>query len=1050
LRVYNGDSPNRYQVGTDSQPLRVHVVEALLTLNKTNDKIAVTVDAGDTVTYTITINNTAPSHTTAFDAHYVDILPAADLTLIPASVSSSSSGGVLGITNTNPSGAGNRVEFTIDSIPVGGQVILTYQATVNNSVTPQQAIDNTGDLTWTSLPGDHGTSPNATGSTTPGNSGDTNGERNGSGGINNYAATDTSTVNIATPQLEKSIYVTSESHTSGSDLTIGEEVTYDILFTIPEGTTPSDQVVDTMPTGPGPTDLRLQVIGTPQVILSGIPSKSDFSGTIGGTSVTVGPVGESVTFTFTNISVPADNNNNNNSILLRFTALVLNVGGNQNTDTLSNTATNQVGSNAPTNSNTVDSQIVEAVLQVNKTVDDNRPAPGQTVHFTLTLAHENPGVVSLADAFDVSLSDVLPAQLDLDASPGAIDMNCSGCTVVNTSDDLTNTVSAIVVHFPLGATLTITFDAIVVSPYPMPIIDNTVTATWTSLPGPKGTGSITPGNSGDTNGERNGSGGINDYIDSDTIRLSETRNLTKNLIATSAPSTGNVGGREQVTIGEILTYQVVLTIPAGSTDTAIITDTLDHGLAFVDCSQMTASANITSTKGSPPVTWVDFNDVNNCRHGTSVGSNPLIQNSGQTITFDLGNITNGDTAPHDITLTYRVVVLDITQNVRNVFLSNSVVWTWATGTLPRVLAPQVEIIEPGLGIDKSVDPTVASPGATITYTIRVFHTPNSQTDAFDVTIFDVVPDGVTYVPGSLQHVTGSGPAPDILDDTGMDPVTGRVRLSAFWYSFPLGTPPSALTESLLQFQATVPDPPISRSITNTANVEWTSLPGPVPAPPATFLSAYEQPDSHERRYEPGSPADIYGVSDSASATVPRAPGTGFAPGEITLLPPQPEDRQYQDLGDLWLEIPHLGVRLPIVGIPVTADGEWDLTWLGDQAGYLDGTAYPTHAGNSVLTAHVYLPDGTPGPFVDLHTLGWGDQVIVHLDGQRYIYEVRQEKIVSPDSTTVFKHEDYPWLTLITCKDYDAATDTYAHRVLVRAVLVKIDADPALSPPSNGR
>ncbi len=64
-----------------------------------------------------------------------------------------------------------------------------------------------------------------------------------------------------------------------------------------------------------------------------------------------------------------------------------------------------------------------------------------------------------------------------------------------------------------------------------------------------------------------------------------------------------------------------------------------------------------------------------------------------------------------------------------------------------------------------------------------------------------------------------------------------------------------------------------------------------------------------------------------------------------------------------------------MGIPLQ-NGTWDLTWLSRQAGWLEGTAYPTLDGNSVLTAHVYLPNGQPGPFIDLGKLSWGQEIAV--------------------------------------------------------------------------
>ena len=42
----------------------------------------------------------------------------------------------------------------------------------------------------------------------------------------------------------------------------------------------------------------------------------------------------------------------------------------------------------------------------------------------------------------------------------------------------------------------------------------------------------------------------------------------------------------------------------------------------------------------------------------------------------------------------------------------------------------------------------------------------------------------------------------------------------------------------------------------------------------------------------------------------------------------------------------------------------------------------------------------------------------------------------PNSTSLLtKHEELPWLTLITCHGYDEKTDTYRWRTIVRAVLV---------------
>jgi LPXTG-site transpeptidase (sortase) family protein len=77
----------------------------------------------------------------------------------------------------------------------------------------------------------------------------------------------------------------------------------------------------------------------------------------------------------------------------------------------------------------------------------------------------------------------------------------------------------------------------------------------------------------------------------------------------------------------------------------------------------------------------------------------------------------------------------------------------------------------------------------------------------------------------------------------------------------------------------------------------------------------------------------------------------------------------------------------------------------------------------VLTGHVYLASGLPGPFVNLQNMKYGDKIIVHAYGQKYTFEVQSNQVVKPDDASVIKHEEKPWLTLVTCKDYDEKTRT---------------------------
>jgi LPXTG-site transpeptidase (sortase) family protein len=192
------------------------------------------------------------------------------------------------------------------------------------------------------------------------------------------------------------------------------------------------------------------------------------------------------------------------------------------------------------------------------------------------------------------------------------------------------------------------------------------------------------------------------------------------------------------------------------------------------------------------------------------------------------------------------------------------------------------------------------------------------------------------------------------------------------------------------------------------------------------------------RVIPGSGASSGGSSDPDDAeNIKRLPATGFAPGSITRLSVPPVE--YTDSGELRMEIPRLGVDASIMGVPVSQDGAaWDVTWLGRNAGWLNGTAFPSFAGNSVITGHVWDADNKPGIFVDLKNLGYGDKVVIHAYGQEYTYEVRETKTIAPDAVrSVIRHEDNPWVTLVTCEDYNAGNAEYGNRRVVRAVLINV-------------
>lgn len=177
--------------------------------------------------------------------------------------------------------------------------------------------------------------------------------------------------------------------------------------------------------------------------------------------------------------------------------------------------------------------------------------------------------------------------------------------------------------------------------------------------------------------------------------------------------------------------------------------------------------------------------------------------------------------------------------------------------------------------------------------------------------------------------------------------------------------------------------------------------------------------------------------DPAEDPPETLPATGFPKYKFTNQANGIEKPAHKTRTNLMLEIPKLGLEMDIVGVP-QKDGEWDVSWLSNQAGYLYGTAFPTWEGNTVITAHVWDANNNPGPFSDLKMLRFGDQIKIHAYGQTHFYEVREQKILLPGKVdAILQHEEYDWVTLLTCELYNPLSGKYIFRRVVRAVLVNI-------------
>ncbi len=745
-------------------------------------------DAGDVVTYTIGWSNSG--HETAWDTHLDDVI-SAGLSLNVASVNVTLAGGASGVTDNT---AGNTVSILISEIPVGGSVTVTYTATIQTSVTPDQVLSNNAAITYTSLPGTNGTTGagNPTGSDNTGAPGSTTGERDGSGtGENDYLASDTADVTIGSPQLAKIVASTSETstgngeHTIGiEDLTIGETATFNITTTLPEGTTSQVVITDSLPANATGV---MEYVSASVVALGGnltpttanpVPSVSDANLSDG--------INDTVSMDFGQVvNTPDDLTDANDQITIAVVARLKNVAANADGNLLTNSALLQYGSGLQA-SDTAQVEVVEPALSVSKTASPTTGDAGDTITFTVSVSELS---AATAEAFDLLVSDVIPADMSY---AGNVQTTAGSAPTVDATNDPTITFSWDSMALGAGP-YTFSFDVTLDSSvHPQQLITNTANLAYDTLPA-------------DDDAEER------DHTDSDQAQVTITQpGLTKVVASTTVAETGNGTDTEpDLTIGEQVSYTVTVNIPEGTTSNALVIDDLPTapGLLEVVSSQITAmDASMVASSGQAVGSVGTASDEN------TDGRN-------DRVSFDFGTLTNPPGDTNTITIEVVAVVPDLPVNQGGLDgLVNTASFSFGGGN-PLQATAAVDIVAPDLTVNKTLS-NPASPfgdaGDTLTYRLTVAHGPSSSAEAFDVVVSDSLPAGQSYVPASLNIISGPAPTEDL------SALPGTVFFS--WSSIALADSPV-----VFEYQVTLDaDVHPAQTYTNTANLSWDSLPTGAP------------------------------------------------------------------------------------------------------------------------------------------------------------------------------------------------------------------------------
>ena len=315
-------------------------------------------------------------------------------------------------------------------------ITITINGTLALAVRPNESISNTAQARFTSIDGDPGTISSYNVNST---------ERTGAdglgAGLNNYATNAAAALTTFPLTTVKSLATSSETSTSGNAVAIGEIVRYRVTTRLAESTATSYQLFDSLPTG-----LRMLKDGTALVALvsngGGITS-STLSGA--GLAVTgnestlasitptfVLPSAAITPATFTSGTDPtfslgtlinSDSDADQEFVVLEFNVLVENIAANQSNTTLSDQARAQLsGILNGAYSAAVGVVIAEpSITNLAKTANPTTGDGGDTISYRVT--YSNPATANVTTAFDLLLTDVLPAGLALNIGSIVITVN---------------------------------------------------------------------------------------------------------------------------------------------------------------------------------------------------------------------------------------------------------------------------------------------------------------------------------------------------------------------------------------------------------------------------------------------------------------------------------------------------------------------------------------------------------------------------------------------------------------------------------------------------
>ncbi|WP_420450190.1 isopeptide-forming domain-containing fimbrial protein, partial [Ilumatobacter sp.] len=655
------------------------------------DSDLLNVDAGDLVTFALTVENTGSASDGAFDIRVEDVVP--EGFVVPTD------GAGLNLSVTDGTGAAiaytgdlfsGGIELTDPAVDRGAVAafdetsgrnvaVVTYDLLLEDTVRADQTLQSEGAITnYTAFDG---------------------------AGADRAAddLSDGASVKIEDAEVERTLVGREFGAIGTTSVLVGEEFTFRLTYDLAEATYENVFLSDTVRAGKSLGDYDIL---SASVVTWDATTLTSSNGVTSGTAGVVAADRESVTFDVGRLTVASDNDPTNDVIEIEVVARSSDANGASAGDRLSGEARFAADGVASTKASDV--RLREPDLVMAKEAGSDVVAAGSTVSYSVVVEHgADP---QSAPAYDLVLTDAVDdPNVAFDAESVTVTLDGADVTadaVVTGNGSGDRAVRVETDALARGGTLVVAYTATVKETVsPSVTISNTAELTYDSLP------------TDDADDERDGA---------ETAQATTTSappEVTVAVVDSSQPLTPGA----TLSVGETVTFEIVAGIPEGTTEDAVLTNTLPAGLDYVSSTVVRVGdgeGSVTSTK-SPT-------------EGTQ---------SGQETTFDFGDLTNPVNSADDDEIVVRVVarVTDAAAGT----LTDEAALSFATGADDA--STDVTVVEPSLDVTKAVSPDVADAGDTVSYTVR--STNGGTGPAYDVVIeTDLTEAGVAAKGGTTPTI----------------------------------------------------------------------------------------------------------------------------------------------------------------------------------------------------------------------------------------------------------------------------------------------------------